>query len=219
MGAVINLRANFPFAPGEIRKGALMELKVVCDCGQKYKFDVEPVNGRMPMKINCPACGADGTAAADGILAQTFSNPAQPIPEALATQVAVAPAPPVAAPGPSAGGLRINRPTPAPAVVAPPPIPSAPGPIAPLKPPGPKPNLTWYQYIWIGLPLLLIAIGGAIGGACGGAACAINRTVFLKTSNPVLKYVWTGIISAAAFVVWFIVAALLFGFVHGLRTG
>lgn len=188
-----------------------MELKVVCDCGQKYKFDVEPVNGQMPFKVNCPVCNADGTAAANGILAQTFSNLAQPIP------VAPTVPPPMAAPT-AGGGLRLNRPVPEPAVVAaPPPFPSVPRPIAPLKPLSAKPGLTWYQYIWIGLPLLLIAIGGAIGGACGGAACAINRTVFLKVSNPLLKYVWTGMISAAAFIVWLIIAAMLFGFLQGLH--
>jgi len=183
-----------------------MELKVVCDCGQKYKFDVEPAGGQMPVKVNCPACGADGTAAANSILSQMFSRPAVP--------------PAVAAAPPPVGALRVNRPTPVQAAVdsPPPSISSAPSPFAPLKPLNLKPNLTWYHYIWIGLPLLLVAIGGAIGGACGGAACAVNRTVFLKTSNPILKYVWTGMISAAAFVVWLVIAATLFGFLHGLRA-
>jgi hypothetical protein len=196
-----------------------MELKIVCDCGQKYKFDVEPVNGQVPFKVNCPTCGIDGTDLANGELARMLSSPAPPVPQAPAVASATVPPPPLAAVGPSAGGLRINRAAPAPtAPAAPPPISSAPRPIAPLKPLGVKPNLTWYQYLWIGLPLLLIAIGGAIGGACGGAACAINRTVFLKVSNPVLKYVWTGMISAAAFAVWFIIAAVLFGALHGLGT-
>jgi len=42
-----------------------MELKIVCECGQKYAFDVEPVGGRMPVAVNCPACQADGTATAN----------------------------------------------------------------------------------------------------------------------------------------------------------
>ena len=46
----------------------IMELKVNCDCGQNYKFDVEPINGQMPSVINCPACGTDGTAAANSLL-------------------------------------------------------------------------------------------------------------------------------------------------------
>ena len=52
-----------------------MELKVVCDCGQKYKFDVEPAGGQMPVKVNCPACGVDGTAAANSILSRMFPQP------------------------------------------------------------------------------------------------------------------------------------------------
>jgi hypothetical protein len=48
----------------------MMELKVWCDCGQKYKFDVEPVNGRMPFEVNCPICGVSGTAKANDLLQQ-----------------------------------------------------------------------------------------------------------------------------------------------------
>ena len=29
----------------------MIELKVHCDCGQKYKFDVEPVNNQMPFTV------------------------------------------------------------------------------------------------------------------------------------------------------------------------
>jgi hypothetical protein len=47
-----------------------MELKVLCNCGQKFKFDVEPVNGRMPFTVSCPTCGQDGTASANTLLAQ-----------------------------------------------------------------------------------------------------------------------------------------------------
>jgi hypothetical protein len=46
----------------------MIELKVQCDCGQKYKFDVEPVNGQMPFRVNCPICHLDGTAKANQLL-------------------------------------------------------------------------------------------------------------------------------------------------------
>ena len=52
-----------------------MELKVICNCGQKFKFDVEPVNGLMPFTVNCPVCGLDGTGAANTLLAQARSLP------------------------------------------------------------------------------------------------------------------------------------------------
>jgi hypothetical protein len=77
-----------------------MELKVVCQCGQKYKFDVEPVGGRMPFTVNCPACNVDGTPAANALIA--------------GQHVA---APPIMPPLPSAavsGGLKINRSSPEP---------------------------------------------------------------------------------------------------------
>src|SRR6185437_4827617 len=51
-------------------------IKIECDCGQRYAFDVEPVNGRMPSAIACPTCGADGTVAANEIISQQV--PAQP---------------------------------------------------------------------------------------------------------------------------------------------
>ena len=88
-----------------------MELKVVCQCGQKFAFDVEPVGGRMPFTVNCPVCNADGTAAANQLLAEKFRFVPPP-------PVAVAPAPftasaseitPSPAVAPSPVGLRINR--------------------------------------------------------------------------------------------------------------
>lgn len=45
-----------------------MEIKVPCNCGSKYKFDVEPVNGQMPHVVNCPSCGADGTDYANSVI-------------------------------------------------------------------------------------------------------------------------------------------------------
>lgn len=86
-----------------------MELKVQCDCGQKYKFDVEPVNGQMPFVVNCPVCGVDGTAKANAMLQQLF--PPSPVVAAIS---APAPAPAPMRPA----SLRINRPEP-PAATAP----------------------------------------------------------------------------------------------------
>src|SRR6185369_14051796 len=45
-------------------------IKIQCGCGQKYVFDVEPVGGRMAYAVQCPACGVDGTAAANEVIAQ-----------------------------------------------------------------------------------------------------------------------------------------------------
>jgi len=64
-----------------------MEVKVQCGCGTRFAFDVEPVNGRMPVRINCPGCGADGTDLANEVIRQKLDATAAPVPP-----VAVAPA-------------------------------------------------------------------------------------------------------------------------------
>ena len=61
----------------------MMPIKIECGCGQHYAFEVEPVNGKMPSSVACPACGIDGTAAANEIIAGQLAQPA----------VAVAPSP------------------------------------------------------------------------------------------------------------------------------
>ena len=48
-----------------------MNIKVQCGCGTRYSFEVEPREGRMPFPVQCPACHADGTEAANQIIAAT----------------------------------------------------------------------------------------------------------------------------------------------------
>ncbi|HEY1660784.1 MAG TPA: hypothetical protein VGI03_00045 [Verrucomicrobiae bacterium] len=127
-----------------------MELKVVCGCGQKYAFDVEPVSGRMPAPVNCPSCGTDGTDTANGLLAQHYPNQPSALP--MATLAA-----------PAAGGLRVNttRP-PLTSTAAPPPI-HAPQPIAPISSLAqPK---TVSKDFSMGLGILGAFIGAIVGGA------------------------------------------------------
>ena len=177
-------------------EGALMELKVVCECGQKYKFDVEPVNGRMPMTVNCPACGVDGTRAANDILSQMVFHP---------------PPPPMADPVP-VGGLRINRPAPTPAAVAPPPMPSAPTAIVPMRPTvpaAPKPKVAGEYNL--GLGILGAVLGAALGaglmygfflwadfrfplmGTCIGALSGLGARLLAKGTDMTLGVIAGGV--------------------------
>ena len=80
----------------------MMPIKITCGCGQKYAFDIEPVNGRMPGAVACPVCGADGTVAANQIIAQSMPAPAMQVP-----------------PPATSAGLGINTPPPAPSPAAP----------------------------------------------------------------------------------------------------
>jgi outer membrane protein assembly factor BamB len=68
-----------------------MTIKVQCGCGARYSFDVEPQDGRMPFAVNCPQCNADGTEAANQVIAQTL---AAEQPAAPRLRMATAPSPP-----------------------------------------------------------------------------------------------------------------------------
>jgi hypothetical protein len=73
----------------------MIPVKIQCGCGQRYAFDVEPVNGRMPVSVACPACGADGTAAANECIASALAAPPAPppVPPAARRQVTMPPRP------------------------------------------------------------------------------------------------------------------------------
>jgi hypothetical protein len=74
----------------------MVNIKIICGCGQKYAFDVYPLNGQMPASVQCPVCGMDGTAAANEIMARTLG--AQPQPIKLSLQPAPVRPRPAAAP-------------------------------------------------------------------------------------------------------------------------
>ncbi|MEY4387350.1 MAG: hypothetical protein RLY20_2633 [Verrucomicrobiota bacterium] len=120
-----------------------MEIKIQCDCGQKFKFDAEPVNGRMPWEVNCPVCGASGTDKANWVIAHAAPSPTVPVATPLSAPIApigsvtsAPPAAPVAQPLPNAEPpkprLAIRQHAPAPAAAAPP-QPPIPRPV-PLQP-------------------------------------------------------------------------------------
>lgn len=76
----------------------MMTIKIQCGCGQRYAFDVEPVNGLIASPVACPACGADGTAAANAIIARGMQpeqavppNPSAPL-HIVASRTAIQPA-------------------------------------------------------------------------------------------------------------------------------
>jgi hypothetical protein len=156
----------------------MMELKLVCYCGQKYKFDVEPVNARMPFTVNCPVCARDGTLLANDLLARTLAN--QPAGSATAASPA---APPATLAGAGSGQLRIDRPAPEAVSSAPPPL-ATPSPSAPqrrtfspaaaakatAKPAGP-------YNLWLG-------IAGAFLGAAIGIVVMYGFIIWTKSKFP-----------------------------------
>ena len=69
--------------------------------------------------------------------------------------------------------------------------------------------LKWYQWIWAGLPILLIFIGGFIGAIFGVVATSFSTRVFRSEMSAVLQYVLVGVISIVAVVVYFIIALMI----------
>jgi len=88
-----------------------MKIKIQCSCETKYAFDVEPVNGRMPVRVNCPGCGADGTDAANAIIGQQLAGSEPPAPASAPVPV------PVARPAETKPRIRIGADTPSPVPV------------------------------------------------------------------------------------------------------
>src|SRR5438270_9653729 len=62
-----------------------MRIKLQCDCGQRFAFEVEPINDRMPAPVECPACGADSTAAANAAIAQSAESQSAAAPAGIET--------------------------------------------------------------------------------------------------------------------------------------
>ncbi|HVU27911.1 MAG TPA: hypothetical protein VHG71_09270 [Verrucomicrobiae bacterium] len=184
-----------------------MELKVLCDCGQKFKFDAEPVNGRMPFTVNCPVCNADGTEKANLLIAENL---------AAATPTIVT--------SPS-GGLRISRtaqtiPPPSPSTTddSPPPTISPKRPLATtVSPSQPKKTsfgmgllggfigalvgsiIYFFIYKFTGLHLKLLALG--VGGLAGWFAELMGKGEGSKELGGVtVVLVLAGVIGAQYFV-------------------
>ena len=62
-----------------------MNVKVQCQCGTRFEFEIEPVNERMPMPIHCPACNADATDLANAVIKEQLAAAAAPVVAPVAT--------------------------------------------------------------------------------------------------------------------------------------
>jgi hypothetical protein len=111
----------------------MIPIKVQCGCGQKYAFDVEPVDEFMGNAVACPVCGIDGTAAANQLIAQHFAGQ------------------PSAAPS-----LRLDR-HPGPQTVQPPIPRDLPNPTRARNSPRGKPAKKWFLPTLGGLVVVVVA--------------------------------------------------------------
>ena len=76
------------------------------------------------------------------------------------------------------------------------------------------PALKWYEYAWIGVPALLVFIGGALGAGIGVAAAYSNSRVFRSDRAIGAKYFLTGLTTIGALAAFLVVAVLIQIAVH-----
>jgi hypothetical protein len=58
----------------------MIPVKIYCSCGQKYSFEVQHADGKMPVPVACPVCGRDGTPEANRFLVKILKGETQLIP-------------------------------------------------------------------------------------------------------------------------------------------
>lgn len=138
-----------------------MVVKILCSCGTKYKFDVEPRDGKLPGPVNCPACGAEGTAEGNEIIARELAAAGQ-AKEPAATEAGSRPRTVVPVIPKSSKALVVSA-APAPAVpsVAATVTPSPPTP--PIPPTVPKPQRGFGAGSKQGLGIAAAVAAGLLG--------------------------------------------------------
>ena len=69
------------------------------------------------------------------------------------------------------------------------------------------PPLRWYEYAWIGIPIVLLA-GGAIGGFVGALGVLANGRIFRGDYGSGAKFAFSALVTVGAFVAYVVLAAL-----------
>jgi len=68
--------------------------------------------------------------------------------------------------------------------------------------------LKWYEYAWIGIPIVLVFIGGAIGGLCGTVGAIASGRLFRSDRSSLSKYGLSALITIGAVIAYLILATL-----------
>jgi hypothetical protein len=70
-------------------------------------------------------------------------------------------------------------------------------------------SLKWHEWLWCALPMLLIFGGGAIGASIGFIGLYINIKLFRSSLQGAAKYLVTGAVFVASFIIYGILAVLI----------
>jgi hypothetical protein len=70
-------------------------------------------------------------------------------------------------------------------------------------------SLTWYEYLWMGLPIMLIFVGGGLGAMFGFGATYISGRIFRSGRKVTFKYLLSGVVSISAVTAYFVLAVAI----------
>ncbi|WP_410750980.1 hypothetical protein [Citrobacter sp. U14242] len=82
----------------------------------------------------------------------------------------------------------------------------------PLAPP-----MTWYEYVLLCLPFLLIFIGGAIGGFVGLVGAMINASIIRGQGSVIARYGYALLVTIISYLVFFVIASVIASMFSYLR--
>lgn len=78
-------------------------------------------------------------------------------------------------------------------------------------------SLAWYEYLWMGLPIVLVFVGGGLGALFGVFAIYASSRIFRSERRTGIKYALTGAVSLGAVAAFFVSAGAFQLFITGNR--
>lgn len=70
-------------------------------------------------------------------------------------------------------------------------------------------SLTWYEYLWMSLPIMLIFVGGGLGAMFGILAMYSSSKIFRSDKKIGIKYLLSGLVSLGASTIFIISAGTI----------
>jgi hypothetical protein len=74
--------------------------------------------------------------------------------------------------------------------------------------------LRWYEWMWVGVPLVLLFLGGALGGLLGAVAVTLNVRILRSNMSGILRYAATAFVSVAACGMYLAIARTFLSAIH-----
>ncbi|TAL85357.1 MAG: hypothetical protein EPN74_08330 [Rhodanobacter sp.] len=69
--------------------------------------------------------------------------------------------------------------------------------------------LRWYEQLWVGLPILLLFVGGTLGAGIGSFAALVNSRIFRDERHIDFRYLLAGLVTLAAGVSFVVLAVAI----------